>query len=71
MAKIRQMLITIIYVLSHLKLKIILKNRFISPCPYVLANHQKDSCPLFIMNSMQLVVDILKDLQSKEKKLVI
>jgi len=70
MEKIRRMLIIVIYVRNHLEdniswierlLKIILKNRFVSPCPYVPASHQKDSCSLFILNSMRLVVDILKD----------
>lgn len=66
----QRMVGVVVYVFSHLEnriswvsrmLKIILKNNFISPYPHVLTNHRKNCCPLFIMNTMQLMVNILKD----------
>jgi len=86
MAKVHQIVVTIIYVLNHLKdsvgwieqtLKVILKTRYVAPCPYVLNSlppKRQLSTLFFLMNFMQLVVDILKDpipTIKKKKKLVI
>lgn len=70
-----------VYVFSHLEnriswvnrmLKIILKYNFISPYPHVPTSHRKNCSPLFIMNTMQLMVNILKDPVSmvKRKKII-
>ena len=64
------MLGVFVYIFNHLDnhvsvvrwtLKVILKNSFIPPLPYKPTSHHKNRSPFFILNTMQLMIDILKD----------
>jgi hypothetical protein len=59
-----------VYVINHLEnlenwvsrtLEVLLENSFVPPHPYVPTSHHKNCYPLLILNTMQLVIDILED----------
>jgi hypothetical protein len=71
MVKIRRMVVTIVYVLDHLKdsvdwiewsLKNIFQSNFVSPCSYVPASQKKKKVVVHFLFQITCIVDILEDL---------